>query len=368
MTQTLDLVEELKAAGEDFEWYPTTRRMVDVVGQDITATVSKRPDSLLDIGAGDGRVLVMLAEHFPHAKLYGIEKSLRLMQAQPDDIIPVGTEFFEQDLMSLPVSAVFCNPPYSEFEEWACRIIDTAHAEHVYLVIPQRWELSKPIQEALKRRDATAKVIHRDNFEDAERRARAVVHIVRVRFRTREWNGYMEDPFDLWFDQNIDTFESETSVSEGLQEDVRLARLHKLDSIQGLVVAFDEDYGRMQDNYRSIFKLDYAILKELGVDKNSVREGLKKRMQGLKHIYWQALFDHLDVITSRLTTKTKRSFLERLNGQKAVAFTESNAYSVSLWAIKHANSYFDAQVVDVFRQLSTHECAKNYKSNTKTWE
>ena len=370
---TLALVDALRDAGEDFEWYPTTRRMIEAVRKDLR---EEDCGSILDIGAGDGRVLAMLAETHEGAKLYAIEKATLLQQAQPDRVIPVGTEFFEQDLMSLPVDVTFCNPPYGQFEEWAERVISTAHTGRLYLVLPQRWEGSVLIAEALKARAAAAKVIHTDDFLDADRRARAVVHIIRVIFdaesvrANRRWNSRSEkqDPFDLWFDQNISTFDREAPVADDVQDDKTLARLRDLDSITDLVEAFDEEYARMQDNYKAIFRLDQALLKELGVGKESVREGLKKRMTGLKHTYWQALFEHLGVVTDRLTTKTKQQFLERVTGQTAIAFTISNAYAVVLWAIKAANQYFDAQVVDVFRQLSTFDGVANYVSNQRTWE
>lgn len=361
---TAAVVQALKAADQDFEWYPTTRRMVEK----ILACLATDTGAILGIGAGDGRVLVQFAEKCPNAKLYAIEKSTILQQRQPENVIPVGTEFFEQDLMSLPVDVVFCNPPYSQFETWAARIIETAHAHQVFLVLPQRWESSPEIQATIKAREAKTRVIHQDDFLDAERKARAVVHVVQVTLTPsgRYWSRHPEDPFDRWFDQNIDTFDLEAEPTD--PESSELARLHTLDTIAGLVAAFNEDYARMQDNYKAIFRLDYALFKELGVDKNSVREGLKKRMAGLKHTYWSVLFDNLTAVTTRLTTSTKKRFLDLLNGQKAIAFTASNAYAVSLWAIKYANQYFDTQLVEVFRKLSTHDGVLNYVSNQRTWE
>lgn len=364
------LVGQLKQAGQDFEWYPTTRRMVEAVLVDYA---DERVESILDIGAGDGRVLRQMAERHEAARLYSIERSTLLQQAQPDVIIPVGAEFFEQDLMSLPVDLAFCNPPYSEFEEWAARIISTVHASTLYLVIPQRWESSSLIAGALKVREVEATVIHRDDFADADRAARAVVHIVRVDFTERNdrWGMWgrstRPDPFDAWFDANIDTFDRQPEVPEPDSEE-GLARLNRKDTIPELVEAFNEDYDRMQANYRAIFALDAALLTEVGVNKASVRDGLKKRMAGLKNTYWDTLFRKLDAVTSRLTTKTRAGFLARLTGQTAIAFTASNAYAVVLWAIKAANQYFDVQVVETFKALATHDGVTNYKSNLKTWE
>jgi hypothetical protein len=160
-------------------------------------------------------------------------------------------------------------------------------------------------------------------------------------------------------------------VEKDIEEDhagVNIARIRGLKTIAELVEAFNEDYARMENNYRAIFKLDYAILKELGVSKETVRDGIKKRMAGLKIEYWQILFEKLDAITSRLSTKTKKQFFDRLAGRKAVAFTYDNCFAITMWAIRHANLYYDEQAVDLFKQLATFEGVMNYKSNVKVWE
>lgn len=371
-TRTLAIVDALRASDTDFEWYPTTDKMIARVIADMRGH-AVHYDSFMDIGAGDGRVLVQMGNEWPSAKLFGIEKAPLLQQLQPIAVVPVGTDFHAQDLMGLPVDVIFSNPPYLEFEAWASRIIATAYANRVYLVMPERWEKSEAIAAALKARDAAARVILRDDFLEADRRSRAVVHVVCVTLTDGETRRYYgsnaprQDPFDVWFDQNIDAFEKDQDISpDKAGED--LARIRGLRSIHDLVAAYTEDYDRMQDNYRAIFRLDYQILKELGVSKQGIRDAIKLKMKGLKNTYWAALFTHLDVITERLTTKTKKIFLDRLTGQQAVAFTEANCYAVALWAIKAANQYFDTQLVDVFKTLSTPEGVQNYKSNQRTWE
>lgn len=352
-------------AGQDFEWYPTTARMIGEVARRLPGSVR----SIMDIGAGDGRVLMSLAkvggDHRP--ELFAIEKSHVLLQAQPHEITPVGVDFHEQNLSALPVDVVFSNPPYSEFEQWATRIVETAFAQMAFLVLPRRWKESTAIAVALTKRKATATAVYSDTFEHADRQSRAVVDIVQVRFpMSSDYRREPVDPFDQWFDQNISTFEVEGAPAED-DAGVDLARVRGLTTIAELVDAYNEDYARMENNYRAIFKLDYAILKELGVSKDAVRNGLKKRMAGLKIAYWQLLFEKLEAVTSRLSTKTKKLFLDRLTGQQTVAFTYDNAFAIVMWAIKHANLYFNQQVVDLFHQLATFEHVLNYKSNVKVW-
>lgn len=367
------LLARVKEAGEDFEWYPMTASMVAVIARHL----DKHAHSLMDIGAGDGRVLTQLAAHFEHPpELYAIEKSQVLIQAQPEEVIPVGTELFEQNLACLPVDFIFSNPPYSEYETWACMIIETGHARRAYLVIPQRWKDNARIADAIKKRGARVRVIHSADFHDAPRKARAVVDIVEVVYPMKE-HAYgsgledVRDPFDIWFDQNIDTFEKEegnTDQSDYQLEQSAIARIRHLSTIEDLVAAYREEYERMEENYRAIFRLDYALLKELGVSKDGVRDGIKKKMAGLKSAYWAVLFERLAAVTDRLTTATRKEFLERLVGRSAQAFTSSNAYAVVVWAIKNANRYFDRQTTQLYKDLSTFDGVLKYASNQRTWE
>lgn len=363
MSTTSQMVFSLTENNQDFEWYPTTTTMIDAVKHWIPEDAK----SILDIGAGDGRVLAGLADKCKYTTLYSIELSMILIQAQPENVIPIGTNLFEQNLACLPVDYIFCNPPYSQHEQWVCKIVSEGYAKKAFLVIPQRWKESKTIEQSLKLRGATTRIIHSGNFYNADRQAREVIDIVEIGFPKDKWNRETQDPFDIWFDQNIDTFEKEKEFKES-ETGEGLKKRYANSSIAEMVAAYQEEHELLENNYRAIFKLDYAILCELGVDKNHVREGLKKKMAGLKIKYWQILFDRLDAITSRLTTASKKRLLDKLTGNTSVEFTANNAYSVVLWAIKNANQYFDDQLVGLFRALATFEGVKNYKSNLKTWK
>ena len=363
------LLAAVQGADQDFEWYPTTGRMIGAVAAEMPADTT----SIMDIGAGDGRVLLSLAKRCEREpSLYAIEKSTVLIQAQPENVIPVGTEFFEQNLACLPVDVIFSNPPYSDFAAWASLIIEMGYAKRAFLVLPRRWKESATIAASIAKRRATVRVIHTDDFHsDTDRRSRAVVDVVEVSFPQKRdgWRGDVEDPFDAWFDQNISTFDQEVPNTHNEESERReLARLRQLNSIPELVAAHDEEIARLEANYRAVFSLDYAILKELGVSKDGVRDGIKTKMATLKAKYWSLLFDHIESITSRLSTATKKVFLEKLGARSSIAFTPSNVYAVVIWAIKNANQYFDEQTVRLYREISTFDGVKNYASNTRTWE
>ena len=374
-----EIVAALHAKDEDFEWYPTTAAMIDIVVADARKVLGlkdpygnedRQPGSVLDIGAGDGRVLAMFRRTWPGATCYSIEKSTVLQAAQPAWVVPAGTSFHEQDLMALEAAVVFCNPPYSEFEAWAARIIAESFCTVLYLIIPQRWVASPAIKQALASRGAKAKVLKSTDFANADRSARAKVDIIRVEFgaRHRGW-GREEtpDPFEVWFEQHAPSFDKEDDIADADVRDERLARLSGATTIGELVAEFDLDWQRMQESYQAIFKIDGRLLRRAGVEKDALCKAFKTQIAGLKRVYWRALFDRLSTLTSRLATKTRAEFLETLLKRNAIAFTVDNCCAVVMWAVRHADAYVDRQIVDLFFELSQRDGVLRYKSNERVW-
>jgi len=361
----------LKESGEDFEWYPTTNEMISVVFRSC-GNIS----SVLDIGAGDGRVLVMLEKLLKkNVKKYAIEISQVHIENMPPDISIVGTDFRRQTLIDKKVDVVFCNPPYSEYEEWAAQIIKEANAKKIYLIIPKRWTNSALIKQAIKQREAKEKVLWSGDFADAERQARGAVDIVRIvltdedRYREQE----KTDPFTVWFNEYFSGFERLNPAGDDEEKEVGdPGPLHEMVEGQNLVerlsLLYRNEMNVLLGNYKTLSELDASLLKEIGVSVDEIRKALKLKIEGLKNRYWQELFDRLDAITNKLTTKSRRAILEKLHASCNIDFSVDNAYAVVIWAIKNANKYLDQQVCEVFKKLSEPECVKNYKSNINTWE
>ena len=88
---------------------------------------------------------------------------------------------------------------------------------------------------------------------------------------------------------------------------------------------------------------------------------------GLKRKYWKILFDELDTVTQRLATKQRKHFLDSISKKVGVDFTENNIYAILIWVSQNANEFFDEQLVDLFRTLSTESNVEKYKSNQKVW-
>lgn len=87
------LLAEIKTTEQDFEWYPTTNEIIDKFFEHVN---HYQIDGLLDVGAGDGKVLnrfKQLVSDRYHTNLFAIEKSQPLLSSLPIDISILGTDF-----------------------------------------------------------------------------------------------------------------------------------------------------------------------------------------------------------------------------------------------------------------------------------
>jgi hypothetical protein len=296
-----------------------------------------------------------------------------LAEQLPDDIILLGSDFRTNTLIDKKVDCIFCNPPYSEFEDWAEKIILEGNAKKIVLVIPERWRNSQRIKIALEKRKYCADSIGCFDFLNAERKARAKVEVLGIKADSETIRGYrydknITDPFDVWFD---DTFKLNAEKQEQKINDYQKEEKKKQEIIESgdtaemLVKFYNEDMQKLYNNYRALEKLDAEIFKELKVDVPMLKSSLKERLQGLKHFYWDLLFKKYDKITSRLTTAGRAKVVNRLNDNTAIDFTIENIFQLTMWLIKHSNTLFDEQITDFFFRLAHPDNIHRYKSNLR---
>jgi len=362
--QTLELIDTLKERGEDFEWYPTTPGIISDVKSNIHEGAS-----VLDIGAGRGDVLRGIKDKA--GDLYAIEKSQTLISTLPASVFVVGTDFERQTLIDKEVDVIFSNPPFSSFVPWACKIIREANAETVLLVLPERWKESKTIKAACAARDVVAHSVGSYSFAKAERAARGVVNLVHISLHTTNYNSgeLKSDPFKVWFESEFETSadKAESVGSDWAKKESAKDHLHELIEGRNVIERLEELYlaelETIISTYRKIAEIPPELLEEVGVKKGAVCGALKQKLKGLKNKYWRELFDNLDKITERLTSKSRGELLKTLTANTHIDFSSSNAYAVVIWAIKNANKYLDSQLVELYKALSNQESAKAYKSN-----
>lgn len=367
---------ELQQASEDFEWYPTTPEILAEIATSIRNKIDRYHRGaikLLDIGAGDGRALTRLQEMLTDEEnswntvslsQFAIEKSLVHLHNMPKHIVVIGTEFREQTLADKEVDVVFCNPPYSEYEDWAYRILKECAATHVYLVIPRRWRKCPRLTSLVEDLGLEAESLGEFDFERAERQARAQVEIVCFDMSARGKHAAFDAAIEEMLPE-LERFENELDDAPAPVWDDQLAVGGS--PIDSLVVAYDTELDELYATYRAVVKINPRILKELGVTKANILTGLRQKITGLKNKYWAILFEHLADVTKRLATKQRKAFLESLRSKTVIDFTHGNVRSMLIWIVKWANDYFDEQLIELFQTLAKKCNVHQYKSNHKVW-
>lgn len=398
------VLKQVQEAGEDREWYPTTEEQIEAVFNHLT---SKEPGrySLLDVGAGDGKVLRRLREYGKahEAELagvrgcgdptlpiscYAIEQSMTLIQAMPEDVFIIGTDFWQQSFIDKQVDVIFSNPPYSEYAQWAAKLIKEAASKVMYLILPSRWSDNAAIANALKAREAFVEVVGSFDYLEAEdRKARAKVDVIFISFigdleehyyfnryhRLSDGHRARVDPFDLWFDEHFEGFLSKDTPFDSRVPDESERMKARLDNelvtgsdmIQALETLYQRDLEHLIQLYQSLAKVDLELLREMAVSIESIKKGLKLKIDGLKNKYWLELFENMDKITSKLTSGSRKKLLDKLTAHTNLDFNASNAYSVLIWVIKQANLYFDEQLVDIYSGMIDEANVSLYKSNDR---
>lgn len=371
---TMALVAAIKAADEDFEWYPTTTEIIEVIKTDMEEILDKDAPSVLDVGAGDGRVLNALTD----GKRYAIEKSQTLIEAMPADTFIVGTDFMQQTIIDKIVETVFSNPPYSQFVEWSEKIICEANANAIYLVIPVRWQQSARIQAAIKSRRLKTQILKTCDFINGERAARVVVDVVRLS-RGIDYRGHvchLEDPFKLWFDSNfkigaaedsLSNHEIKSKVAEDSKTAIKRALVGGADLVGVLETLYHRDLKKLVNNYKKIEELDSELINELNVDFRSIREALQLKITSLKSVYWAELFDNLKQVTDKLTSASRQRLMDVLKTNASVDFSQANARAILVWVLKNANGYLDSQIISIMESMVEQANVKLYKSNQRTF-
>ncbi|QDQ35857.1 DUF4942 domain-containing protein [Campylobacter jejuni] len=361
---SVNMLKSIKEVNQDFEWYPTTEEMVDSL---INGIKDKYLKSVLDIGVGDGRVLDMLSNKLSTDRLYSIEKSDPLIQAMSGKILNIGRDFWETSLIEKQVELVFCNPPYSEYEDWMVRIIKEANFEILAFIIPMRWKENIFIQQAIQQRNLDYEIIDSFDFLNAERKARAKVDLIIFKPKVDH-----KDSFELFLEEQFglklpnDYFSKiETEEKEADELHLQCNIIKSEDFIDFLLKKYNEELKIYIDSIKSLGKVNGLVFEYLDISKKKVLKGLESRLKHIKAIYWNELFKKLSPISSKVTSKIRTGLSSSIITKAHIEFNRDNIESVLCWFTKNINEYTKLSYLNFFDSLSKENNAFLYKSNER---
>lgn len=384
---TIRIVNECKSQGQDFEFYPTTDEILSCLvdyfnKQDIDYQKDGiRIDSILDLGAGDGRVLEYLEKHINQVNkwhneilkprmLYAMEKSqplIKVLSNPSKNITLLGTDILESTLIDKRVDLVFCNPPYSQFELFTKKILQEANAHCIALVIPQRWKENLELQAIIKDRELKLEILGSFDFENADREARAKVDLLLFVNNQREdiqFSEWLKSHFNLG--NVIDGYCYEHLEKAKQERDERISQsLVKHDLVTALLNEYNAEMNKLAKSLEALSCVDSSLLTNLNIDRNKLLESIKFKLKHIKNIYWAEIFDKLDSIRDRFTTHYKKTICESVVAEKNIDFTQGNIYMILIWLIENANGYIKRGMERLFDSFSQRGNAMEYKSNQR---
>lgn len=368
MSETTKLVEILKDNNQDHEYYPTTKEMIYPIYRYYMSHLQhKTTTNKLDIGAGTCNFQKYFnefctEEYHKIKSLQVIEKSSILIERLPKDTIVIGTDFDATTLHDKSIDLIFCNPPYSEYVNWTCRILHETIADNVFMVIPKRWNENSEIMAIIDKMNVTYEILGSFDFLEADRRARAYVDV--IVFKKDAYKKHTA--FDEWFENEFDSAEKvDTEKAESdIKNEIELAE----NKIEFLVKNYDRELSVLNSNFKAVCSLDETVLQTIGVDKRKVKDSLRLNLSSLKNKYWNYLFNQLEEVRTKLTSTYRTELKDKFTKANSVDFTYPNIYSTVLWILKNANSYCDVQVTDLYEKLSDFKNANPYKSNTNFFD
>ena len=409
---TLSIIQDLKNTDQDFEWYRTTSKQIQVVTNDIKEIdkdfgfSNRRYEKVkvMDIGAGDGRVLQAIEAEFENDEdldisAYAIEKAtVHTSTYRKKGITLIGTEFNQINFISKSCKIAFVNPPYSEYSHWLATLINHLNFGLLYAVIPERWVNDPAIKEAMALRGIeSANILAESDFLDAERAARAKVHVVRFsfddlnpenirfgggRYRPEIGRG-SSDPFQLFIENELGLKKTYSETTHKFNECVERERIRKAMNtkgtksfelveskgvLQALLDNYELDLTNALNQYKLISNIEPQLLQELGVDYDALCKGIKEKSLGYRNVYWSLLFEKLDAISSRLTSKHKNDLLKKLSSN-ALDFTYTNTVYIIHYAVEIGNELIEQSLIDVFENLTSADAISHYyKSNEHVYQ
>ena len=412
-------VQNLKSNNQDFEFYPTTKEILDVICKDMLNTFVatsrkkyfKSDDiengfflercreshiKILDIGAGNGDSLNYLAKFMngikfsdifyhsnnleteydkrtssPKVTKYAIEKSSIMSQPYKHNKINfVGADYDEVNINQKKYDVIFCNPPYSNYKTWMIKTLNSAYGNPIiYFVIPSNWkndtilieEINKKFKDKIK-----LNVINNFDFSNGSRAARVNVDVVKIDV-IEELNGsidfikalFEKNKFSNNNDKNI-LLENENNYTEN-----ELINTNQKDYASFLVEEYNKEIDTLYTSINSLSLVPIEHLTKLfNFDYKSIVENYNNLINEIKHNYWKKIIHKTSVVEKKLIKKYRDSVINEII-DTSLDFTLSNIYSIIARLLYLVNENMNEQILIVYNDLIKNSPTEKYKSNHK---
>ena len=365
----LETVSVLKQNNEDFNWYPTTDRIIDAIKIDLLKMPTKREPVFMDIGCGDGRVLMEVPSSSSWIKL-GIEKSMTHIRSLDPSIVIVGRDVFTDSLIDKRCDYVYSNPDFSVYEPWMVKVINECIAGYGYFTLPARWENSLEIKNALKKKGYTASILLETDFLNADRKARCKVHLVKICMMANvsfDANTRLGKAAKDWFDENFKLAPPQPMKGSESKESFN-AMVKSNGLVDALVSIHDHEVLLIQDALEAMCKVPSNVLDSLGMNSSTLAMSMTRQIENIRVTSWKRLFDNTDNVRYKLSRSTRYDVFEMLELHFQSAFNRFNAHCALEWLVKNCNEFIEKQFVSIYESFCEQKNVKAYKSNQKTFD
>ena len=422
MSEINKTIKHLKNNDQDFEFYPTTQEILDLIKKDMfnlfTTTkrekffyknnsskpkvyeyglfLNKYNDSLieiLDIGAGNGDALNTLGEFLNGNKFTdqsywkelpsdeylnyntdnyqikvcknAIEKSHILTSSYKKNRIKfVGTDFFELDLQNKKYDVIFSNPPYSIYKSWINHLLlNILGKPIIYLVIPTSWKTDERIVSLLSIKNGfNCKTLGIFNFKNAERIANVEVDILKI--EVIEEKNNIKDDISKLFESNFKKTDSEIPIEQASEHNSNINEF-KNDYANFL---FNEYNKEIETLNKSLIEISYVSLSSLQeifeMNLQDIILKYNELRKKIKHQYWNKIIQKVCLIEKRMIKKYRDNLMESII-DKSLDFNLSNIYFIISEVIKISSENLNKQTLDVYNSLLLSSPVEKYKSNKR---
>lgn len=414
MSNIAPLINELKLNNQDFEFYPTTDEIIDVIKQDmfsnftstskykktfskysdiekglfLSMSISNEKISILDIGAGNGQTLNKLASFLNGFKFndvyysqsdvlnydsptsrelkvqkYAIEKSSILAHGfKANNINFVGSDFFETSLSKFDV--IFCNPPYSNYKLWINNLLNNIIGQPViYLVIPSLWKEDNNLNELFKKQNVEITILDSFDFLQADRVARVNVDVLKL--KVLDSKNPLKDSIQNLFKQNFKEDIKDELKFEQKENKQNLINLNKQDYPTFICNEYNKEINSLNSALTEISKISLSSLETIfGLDLNGIVYKFSNLKSNVCNKYWNLIIDKVCTIEKRLIKRHRTNLLSNII-DKNLDFNLSNIYYIIEQIVSITSEKLNEQVLDVYNELLVNSPVEKYKSNKR---